>query len=413
MSTTALVITVCEFLRNSQFVPAAADAATVLRSSSCWSSSRSLASWSHCCCRPSRLRARAARHAQCQNHLKNLALACINYESTKKQLPPGFVSAGATSTTSPAAIPAWAWSTFILPYIEEQGIYDRLRPSETYFDPVDANRPGRRNLADLLQAAKNGNTAELVPLQTPLPVFRCPSDRTPALIPVGNPPDGLFTFCDGGEPPSWSRHFDSDYYTGLQPSTSNYVGSKGMIDGDCTGLSLNPWVPNQERCNNTGVFFGNSKVAGKSVTDGTSNTFLIGERDGYLWRPHGSASATLVAPIAGARIGPWRIRDELNALVPALMPTWTRKPCAPKASVVGHPWRRFFAFCDASVRFISDDINRNNTGNSRNCYAPPIPASSSNKGNECAYQTIANGPIGIYERLSSRNDGLTIGGGDY
>ncbi len=60
----------------------------------------------------------AARRAQCQNHLKNLGLACLNYESAKKRLPPGFVS-------QPNLAEAWAWGTFILPYIEEQGIYDK------------------------------------------------------------------------------------------------------------------------------------------------------------------------------------------------------------------------------------------------------------------------------------------------
>ena len=36
----------------------------------------------------------AARRAQCQNHLKNVALAVLNYESAKKRFPPGFVSSG-------------------------------------------------------------------------------------------------------------------------------------------------------------------------------------------------------------------------------------------------------------------------------------------------------------------------------
>jgi prepilin-type N-terminal cleavage/methylation domain-containing protein len=354
----------------------------------------------------------AARRAQCQNHLKQLATACLNYESTNRRYPIGFVSSGAVSTTSPTAIPSWAWSTMILTYIEEQGIYDRLRPSENFLDPVDASRTGKRNLADLLQSAKNGNTAELVPLQTPLPVFRCPTDATPALIPVASPPDSLFTYCGGGEPPGWSRHFDSDYYTGLQPSTSNYVGSKGIIDGDCTGSSLNPWVANQERCNNTGVLFGNSKVSTKSITDGTTNTFLIGERDKYC----------LAATWIGIRNpgGPdswssnWALAhtaDQLNAPCTGNHANSNAQTMCTEGFSSAHPGGAFFAFCDASVHFVSDDVNRNNP-NARNCYAPPVQTAA-NKGNECLYQSIANGPIGIYERLSSRNDGQVVGGGDY
>ena len=68
-----------------------------------------------------------------------------------------------------------------MPYLEEQAIYDQLRPADDWITPVDANRTGKRNLADILAAAKAGKTAELIPLQTPIEVFRCPSDSTPPL----------------------------------------------------------------------------------------------------------------------------------------------------------------------------------------------------------------------------------------
>ena len=124
----------------------------------------------------------AARCAQCQNHIKNLALACINYESAKKHFPPGFVS----SPSDSAATEAWAWTTFALPYLEEQAIYDRLRPSEAFINPVDGTRKGARNLADLFLEDKDIDV-----LQTPLSIFRCASDSTPSLIPVMHPPDAL------------------------------------------------------------------------------------------------------------------------------------------------------------------------------------------------------------------------------
>src|SRR5215813_10909080 len=169
----------------------------------------------------------AARRAQCQNHLKNLALAVLNYESAKKHYPPGFVS-------QPIQVEAWAWSTFILPYIEEQALYDKLSPSETFQMPVDATRLKNRNLADLF-AAKT----DIPLLQTPIAVFRCASDSTPSPIPVpsgctsgGCPaPDNLKPTppCNqGGD--SWERHFTGLYApNGFQPSASNYVGNKGMI----------------------------------------------------------------------------------------------------------------------------------------------------------------------------------------
>src|SRR6185295_971015 len=64
-------------------------------------------------------------------------------------------------------------------------IYDQLRPSETFEQTpaaVDPTRKGKRNLCDVLAAAAT-NVKELVPLQTPLAVYRCPSDSTPDLVP--------------------------------------------------------------------------------------------------------------------------------------------------------------------------------------------------------------------------------------
>src|SRR5262245_39605487 len=50
----------------------------------------------------------AARRAKCQNNMKNIALAVLNYESSRKRFPPGFVS-------QPANVEAWGWAVFALP----------------------------------------------------------------------------------------------------------------------------------------------------------------------------------------------------------------------------------------------------------------------------------------------------------
>ena len=60
----------------------------VSRSSSCWSSSRSSASWSPCCCPRCRRPAKPRARSQCQNNLKNLTLAAINFESARGYFAP-------------------------------------------------------------------------------------------------------------------------------------------------------------------------------------------------------------------------------------------------------------------------------------------------------------------------------------
>jgi hypothetical protein len=293
-----------------------------------------------------------------------------------------------------------------LPYVEEQGLYDRLSPSETFQQSVDPNRTKSRNLADLF-AAK----IDIPLLQSPITVFRCASDSTPPLIPVGSPPDALLAFCgSGGDPPQWSRHFNGKYSpVGFQPSTSNYVGNKGMIDSGCPGsgggTASSPWVPDQPTCNNNGIFFGNSNIGTKSIADGTSKTFLIGERDKYC----------LAATWIGARnpFGPdswssnWALghsRDKPNSACTGRHADLDADNMCTEGFSSAHKGGLFFAFCDASVHFITDDISADPlAGNKRDC--------STNKADPASVRcrsTITGNTIGVYQRLSWRDDGETI-----
>src|SRR5215212_864043 len=67
----------------------------------------------------------AARRAQCQSNVHNAALAVLNYESTRKILPPGMTFdpslAGGVETLTHYG-PNWV--ILILPYLEEQALYD-------------------------------------------------------------------------------------------------------------------------------------------------------------------------------------------------------------------------------------------------------------------------------------------------
>lgn len=351
----------------------------------------------------------AARRAKCQSNIKNLALALQNFESAKKRYPIGFVP-------QPDSIEAWAWSTFALPYLEEQSIYDIMRPSETYIEPVLGTRTGKRNLADMFASGK-----DIAALQTPLSIFRCPSDSTPDPMPLYT--GSLSTSVNCGFVPGsttapkgriseselWERSFKGNNTPAdFVPATSNYVGSKGTINSTCPKASgAGPWMPDQLRCNNNGIFFGNSQVAIKQITDGTSKTFLIGERDKFC----------LAATWIGVRnpLGPdswssnWAMAHAGYPLNYAC--TGNHNTCTEGFSSA-HPGGAFFAFCDASVRFISDDINFDLIGNKLDCtLSPPAPFSASS----CFSQDNSSPPkqVGVYQRLAWRNDGLAIDSTDY
>jgi type II secretory pathway pseudopilin PulG len=83
-----------------------------------------------------KVRAAAAR-AQCQNNLKQLALALHNYEGVYRSFPPAYTrTSDAQSGTSYGipypddgwnGLPGWAWGTLILPYLEQENLYRSLR----------------------------------------------------------------------------------------------------------------------------------------------------------------------------------------------------------------------------------------------------------------------------------------------
>jgi len=74
----------------------------------------------------------AARRMQASNHLKQLSLAMQNYHDEYKCFPPAVV-------TDPAGKPLYSGRVLLLPFLEEQSLYDQFDKSQAWNSP--ANRP--------------------------------------------------------------------------------------------------------------------------------------------------------------------------------------------------------------------------------------------------------------------------------
>lgn len=164
----------------------------------------------------------AARRTQCKNHLKQFGLALHNYESTHTVFPPGFIS-------DDSKLEAYATAhVMLMPYFEQENLRNLWDPNQ----PFQAQAPGV--------------------IATVVPMFLCPS----------NAKDGARNW------PELAGFGMPTVY-----GTTDYIYSKGATDGWCL-------APSKPPANLRGSFWVNEGIRFARVTDGTSNSFCMGEGAG-------------------------------------------------------------------------------------------------------------------------------------
>jgi prepilin-type N-terminal cleavage/methylation domain-containing protein/prepilin-type processing-associated H-X9-DG protein len=254
----------------------------------------------------------AARRTQCLNNLKQIGLAMHNYHSASEVFPPGYVSL--TQNGSPGGLeigPGWGWGTMLLSALEQKTIYDAVNFSLPTTDP--GSQTVRR---------------------TNLSVFVCPSNTGGS--------GGPLTITDG-----------SGTVLVRDLSPGQYVAVAGQ------------WEPEEFPAQNNGVFYRNSRISIRDITDGTSTTLMVGERSQNV------ANATWVGmiPFGEACTNPnWAHQDceASNVLIlghtgPSPDEPWIDTPNYKKSGADDfhslHPGGCNFLFCDGSVRFIKETVN--------------------------------------------------------
>ncbi len=278
----------------------------------------------------------AARRLDCQNNLKNVALAAHNYESAMKTLPPGSTVNRVTGRNG------MSLHVLLLPYLEN----DSLR--QTIQQQVDAFRR-----TDPLRQPQNAYDLQDVN-DVRVESFICPSDSE-----VVDNRNG------GGELAGAS-------YAGVAGSAASRADDRGYV-GDDSGLC---GVVNFD-----GVLYPGSRTRVSQVSDGTSKTLLIGER-WYQLRAWAVGSFVQVAagppktngPTAGACMSSCKNIDARYPLNSPLEQVGYYKghedddrPGAPTAAEKRvsynnlpfgsfHPGGANFSRVDGSVEFLTDNI---------------------------------------------------------
>jgi prepilin-type N-terminal cleavage/methylation domain-containing protein/prepilin-type processing-associated H-X9-DG protein len=233
----------------------------------------------------------AANRMKCANNLKQQALALHNYHDVNGSLPPAYKAPGFT--------PGWGWSSYIMPFVEQDNLYSQMRVDNLIF-------------------GGGANPAQVLPNHplaiNKLSVFRCPSDPAPDRNPL------RLTFGM------------SNYRAVAGPKTYPFF----FVDQDMGG-----------------VMFQNSQIRLTDITDGTSQTLVVGE---CIFDEKTGKRACIWAGMTGLRDGSIWISDVMWWVDEA---TAQVNGTAPQAFSSRHGNGAQFVFGDGSVRLFRTGTDPN------------------------------------------------------
>ena len=246
----------------------------------------------------------SARRSQCVNNLKQIGLALENYESYRKYFPSGYVSQYDSSGNDTG--PGWGWGSLLLANLDQAPLAGMINFNLQIQDP--------------------SNTQAVT---TPLPVFLCPSDS---------------------REPVWAAMSQSAGSKICDVAEAEYVAMYGTTEPGVDG---------------NGLFFRNSTVHIREITDGTSQTLAVGERAELL------GEATWVGSVTGAYLaqdpndndGVGVYEQEAGSTMVLGCSGEHKSPGDPSGEpdmfYSMHPGGVNFLFADGHINFLTQEIDPN------------------------------------------------------
>ena len=274
----------------------------------------------------------AARRMQCSNNLKQLGLAFHNYHDTLKTFPINYATRGQLGfpNTGPGiANSGRSWMQMILPQIEQTNLFNRI----TFTVGLEP-----KNSAATTPVGMNRLVA-----QTVIPTYLCPSDdgNEGGLLGSRSDLNDTTAPADKWAVTGYKACAGSNWDWGVfRWVNSGATGVGGKNAGTNDGLNRGNGVISSNQDNS------NSPTRMRDITDGTSNTYIIGEAlPGWSqwnwWYNPNACTATVAIPLnrvtkVAKNIGDWPNNYSFASR---------------------HTGGGQFALGDGSVRFVSESID--------------------------------------------------------
>jgi prepilin-type N-terminal cleavage/methylation domain-containing protein len=207
----------------------------------------------------------AAARSQCQNNLKQLSLAVHNYHDAVGSLPPVRIAGG----------DGWAsWLVLILPYIEQDNLFRQWDITQKYSQqaPLARETQPKTLLCPTRRSAGTLSTAEGFRANDPTPVPPWDSTSSEFRFSTANNPRGAVT--------DYAANVGDLLGTPMNPATfhwfnANANGALIVATPTCDGTGSCP-PPQGNTVRRVTSFKSNTTLM--TISDGTSNTFLVGEK---------------------------------------------------------------------------------------------------------------------------------------
>jgi len=304
-----------------------------------------------------KVRAAAAR-LQCQNNLKQIGLALHNSHDTLGNFPCGEADDDNRS---------FCWRTWLLPYIEQQGLYDQMKANGMYLT-TPTGGPNRDPATGALNYNVDNNSSNAGPTfseiqtggaeanlqalcQTPLKMYTCPSDIMPDRD------------NDGFAKASYCGNFGNAYSAAGSTTT---IGSGQNLSGCAVikGSTQNGVLLLANDNNQTWV------VKFTDIIDGTSNTIAVSE----VTNSAGVKTSPSIAGNINGRLPIWAGGNNnggcdgmTGAAAVFRFVDWQYPPnfdlATNTSTISDNTFRSYHSggvnvlLCDGSVRFVGDSVN--------------------------------------------------------